>query len=243
VSVSIERAVVAGATLRFSVADSGPGIAADKQQQVFGAFIQADNSITRKYGGTGLGLTICSKLVRLAGGEIYLASELGKGTEFTFSMSFGQAEARANTPAAPEAPPQLPAGLSILVAEDNIINQKLIKSLLERSGHRVEITANGLLTIRAASRANPRYDLILMDVQMPECDGYEATREIRRLERERGGWRTPIIALTAHAMEGDRERCEQAGMDGYATKPVEMPALLREIASCLEREMESRLIP
>jgi signal transduction histidine kinase/CheY-like chemotaxis protein len=240
VAVCVEGASTEGTTLRFTVADSGIGIPFDKQQEVFSAFMQADSSITRKHGGTGLGLTICSKLVRLAGGKIDLKSELGKGTEFTFTMAFAQAELREKKPAEPEALPTILSGLSILVAEDNIINQKLIKALLERNGHSVEIAANGLLAVRAASRADHRYDVILMDVQMPECDGYQATREIRRLEQERSIWRTPIIALTAHAMEGDRRRCEDAGMDGYATKPVEMQVLLREIATCLQREDDKR---
>jgi signal transduction histidine kinase/CheY-like chemotaxis protein len=240
VTVCVECASSEATTLRFTVADSGIGIPLDKQQEVFSAFMQADSSITRKHGGTGLGLTICSKLVSLAGGKIYLKSELNKGTEFTFTMSFGRAELREQKPAEPEALPTIPSGLSILVAEDNVINQKLIKALLERNGHRVDIAVNGLLAVRAASRTDHRYDVILMDVQMPECDGYQATREIRCLEEERGGWRTPIIALTAHAMEGDRRRCEEAGMDGYATKPVEMATLLREIASCLQREDDKR---
>jgi len=240
VAVCVERARREVTTLRFTVTDSGIGIPFDKQQEVFSAFMQGDSSISRKHGGTGLGLTICSKLVNLAGGKIYLKSELGKGTEFTFTMSFGKAELRDGKPAEPEALPTIPSGLAILVAEDNVINQKLIKALLERNGHTVDIAANGLLAIQAAGYPNHRYDVILMDVQMPECDGYQATREIRRLEEERGGWRTPIIALTAHAMEGDRGRCKEAGMDGYATKPVEMPALLREIASCLQREDERK---
>jgi signal transduction histidine kinase/CheY-like chemotaxis protein len=235
VTVCVEAASRDVTTLRFKVADSGIGIPLDKQEEVFSAFMQADSSITRKHGGTGLGLTICSKLVKLAGGAISVQSEPGKGSEFTFTMSFGQAELRDEKPAEPETLPAIPSGLSILVAEDNIINQKLIKALLERNGHTVDIAADGLLAIRAASRANHRYDVILMDVQMPECDGYQATREIRCLEQQ-SGWRTPIIALTAHAMEGDRRRCEEAGMDGYATKPVEMQVLLREIASCLQRE-------
>jgi signal transduction histidine kinase/ActR/RegA family two-component response regulator len=236
VTVQLEAASGDTTTLRFTVADSGIGIPFDKQEEVFSAFMQADSGITRKHGGTGLGLTICSKLVSLAGGEINVKSELGRGSEFSFTMPFDRAELCNEKPAEPEASLTIPSGLSILVAEDNIINQKLIKALLERSGHKVEIAADGLLAIRAASRAEHPYDVILMDVQMPECDGYQATREIRCLEHEIKGWRTPIIALTAHAMEGDRQRCEDAGMDGYATKPVDMQVLLREIASCLQRE-------
>jgi CheY-like chemotaxis protein len=240
VAVCVERASREATTLRFTVTDSGIGIPFDKQQEVFSAFTQGDSSISRKHGGTGLGLTICSKLVNLAGGKIYLKSELGKGTEFTFTMSFGKAELHDEKPAEPQALPTIPSGLAILVAEDNVINQKLVKALLERNGHTVDMAANGLLAIQAAAHPNHRYDVILMDVQMPECDGYQATREIRRLEEERGNGRTPIIALTAHAMEGDRGRCEEAGMDGYATKPIEMPVLLREIASCLQRVDERK---
>ena len=238
IAVCVERADRETTTLRFGVADTGVGIPFDKQQEVFSAFIQADSSITRTYGGTGLGLTICSKLVKLAGGKIILESEPGKGTEFSFTLPYGHAELRHNKSVQPERPQAALRRLSILVAEDNIINQKLIQALLQRNGHTVDIAANGLLAIRAATSVGRHYDVILMDVQMPECDGYEATRQIRRLQEEIGIPRTPIVALTAHAMEGDRERCEEAGMDGYATKPIEMQALLREIASCVQHEEE-----
>jgi signal transduction histidine kinase/CheY-like chemotaxis protein len=218
--------------LRFSVADSGIGIPLDKQQAVFNAFTQADYSISRQHGGTGLGLTISAKLVGLAGGQISLQSTPGKGTEFQFTLPFGEALSDI-TPLAPLPVPALRAGLSFLVAEDNTVNQRLMKALLERAGHRVEIAANGRIAIERLARSECGIDVVLMDVQMPECDGYQAAREIRELERTRHLPRIPIVALTAHAMEGDRRRCLDSGMDGYATKPVELNALLQEVAACL----------
>ncbi len=133
------------------------------QEEVFSAFMQAQSSITRKHGGMGLVLTICSKLVSLAGGEIYVKSELGTGSEFSFTMPFGHGALGQEKPAEPEALPTIPSGLSILVAQDNIVNQKLINALLERNGHLVEIAADGLLAIRAVLCADHRYDVILMD--------------------------------------------------------------------------------
>jgi signal transduction histidine kinase/CheY-like chemotaxis protein len=235
VKVAVESSSAETTMLHFAVADSGVGIPLEKQRAVFSPFTQADSSISRQHGGTGLGLTISAKLVSLAGGQIYLQSELGKGTEFHFTLVFGtaavgQADAQSRESVAL---PLLPAGLSFLVAEDNVINQRLMKALLQRAGHTVEVAANGRVAVESFSRPDACYDVILMDVQMPECDGYQASREIRSLERMQHLRRIPIIALTAHAMEGDRHRCLEAGMDGYTTKPVEMSALFREIAACV----------
>lgn len=357
VSVSVENRTQDGITLRFTVRDTGIGIAAERQQLIFNPFVQADSSTTRQYGGTGLGLTISTRLVTMMGGSIGLESEVGRGSKFHFTAQFvsprseiesasladqvltgtralilddnettrrilqnalarwdvraelaadaAQAEAilgqcasqgdpirlmlidldmpgvdglsfvqgvtqelrapativmmlssstqrddasrcraagvsaylvkpirtaelrelllqelanvRVIEPQAPvkQAPAQL--ALNILLAEDNPVNQLVMQRLLVKRGHRVTIAATGKVAIEAVQR--DRFDLIFMDVQMPELDGFEATREIRKREAS-GQPRTPIVALTAHAMSGDRERCLDAGMDGYMTKPV-----------------------
>jgi CheY-like chemotaxis protein len=243
VSANVEESSSEGMTIHFTVADSGIGIPLDKQEAVFQAFTQADCSISRQHGGTGLGLTISTKLVSLAGGRIYLKSEVGVGTEFHFTMVFAEAIATEADRQVMEsmALPIVLGKLHMLVADDNTINQRLIKTLLERAGHSVEIAANGRLAVEAFKRAGSSYDVILMDVQMPEIDGYQATREIRDLEGVQDLGHVPIVALTAHAMEGDRQRCLNAGMDGYATKPVEINALLREIATCLRPVSEGAI--
>ncbi|WP_436016285.1 response regulator [Phenylobacterium sp. LjRoot219] len=342
--------------LRFGVRDTGPGVASDKRQVIFEAFSQADSSFTRRYGGTGLGLTIASQLIQLMGGKLELESEVGKGSLFHFSLPFALAEAAAARPSpdrskleglpvlavddnetsrrilaemlrgwgmkprtadsGPEAlaamksaaaagqpfrlvlldvmmpemdgfavveemgrrrdlgepaviilssahkdeaarrakapkvgafllkpirpsellqsifevlgvtaeeqlpaaePPSAPASLKVLVAEDNAINQRLALRLLERRGHRPEIVDDGAKAVEAVARDS--FDVVLMDVQMPGMDGFQATAAIRDREKATGG-HVPIIAMTAHAMSGDRERCLAAGMDGYVSKPL-----------------------
>jgi len=205
--------------VEFSVRDTGPGIPADKQRLIFEAFCQGDGSTARKYGGTGLGLTISSRIVKLMGGKLWVDSRPGAGSTFSFTAYFGKGAG----PAVP-APDAMPAAehrsLSILVAEDNRVNQRLASKLLEKRGHRV--AEDGLRAVEL--RETAVFDLILMDIQMPGMDGFEATATIR--QRERGGSRyTPIIAMTAHAENGYAERCRAAGMDGYVTKPFE-PARL-----------------
>jgi two-component system, sensor histidine kinase len=223
-------------TLQFSVKDTGVGIPRDKQRLVFEAFSQADGSVSRKFGGTGLGLTISTRLVEMMGGRIWLESEEGAGTTFHFTASF-RAATDAETAqairqtAGLDASASQPGGavgrpLRILLAEDNRINQHLATRLLGKDGHTVEVVGDGHGAIEAVERGG--FDVVLMDVQMPGMDGLEATAEIRRREGQ-SGRHIPVIAMTAHAMKGDRERCLAAGMDGYVSKPISAGALFMEL--------------
>ncbi len=229
-----------GVWCHFVVADTGIGIAPEKQAAIFGAFEQADASMTRRYGGTGLGLAISRRLVELMNGRIWVVSpwrdpsgRVRGGSAFHSTALFAPAEEPAEapievaegSPAAPETEAD-DRPLHILLAEDNDINRKLACRLLEKQGHRVSIATNGREAVSMLEQTS--VDVVLMDVQMPEMDGIQATAEVRRRER-RSGRRTPIIAMTAHAMSGDRDRCLAAGMDGYIAKPVQARKLFQEI--------------
>jgi PAS domain S-box-containing protein len=219
----------ADAVLRFSVKDTGIGIPAAKQEMLFQKFTQADSSITRKYGGTGLGLAISKQLVELMGGEIGVASEEGQGTEFWFTVRMGkQAEGDCRpkqTIATPRTIRKLRRGeFRILLTEDNITNQQLVLGILKKMGLRAEAVANGAEALKALETIP--YDLVLMDVQMPEMDGIEATRQIRDPHSAVPNHGIPVIAMTAHAMQGDRELCLEAGMNDYLAKPVDLRALV-----------------
>jgi signal transduction histidine kinase/CheY-like chemotaxis protein len=224
-------------TIHLMVADTGVGIAKEKQSIIFEPFEQADGSTTRKYGGTGLGLAISTKLVRLMDGDLRVESpwrdpdtgNLVAGSAFHFTAQFQEGrdpnhlETRTSAPAI--------SGLRILLAEDNAVNQRLAKRLLEKGGHVVHLAANGLEALTVLDREH--VDVVLMDLQMPEMDGIQATAAIRKAEQFRGG-HLPIIALTAHALTGDRDHCLSSGMDAYLAKPYSSEDLHRTIAEVMQ---------
>jgi len=226
--------------LQFSVSDSGIGISAEKQKTIFEAFVQADTSATRHYGGTGLGLAIVSQLVALMQGQIWLESKPGDGSTFYFTARFGVATA---TPTKDKSHPReerntaMPVRkLHILIADDNLINLRLARSLLAKQGHSAVTVGSGREALSALEQES--FDLVLMDVQMPDMDGFETTEAIRVQERI-SKKHLPIVAMTAHAMIGDRERCLAAGMDSYVTKPVDAKKLFIAIADAFHKEAAS----
>ena len=210
--------------LRFEVRDTGIGMTEDQRARVFESFSQADTSTTRRYGGTGLGLAISRRLVDMMGGRIGVDSEPGRGSSFHFTLAFGRAQGpvpeRGPKPVAPSV--GLARGVRILLVEDNVINQQVAREILEGAGVSVIIAGNGREALEALEQG--RFDGVLMDVQMPEMDGIEATRALRRADRFDD---LPVIAMTANAMAGDRERCLEAGMNDYVSKPIDPNELFR----------------
>ena len=254
------RSVGKDGLLRFEVVDTGIGISVEAQAHIFNAFSQADSFTTRKYGGTGLGLAICRQLATLMGGEIGVHSEVNRGSTFWFEVDLAPVTGVAATPArlrqpqavvegpppgsaAPAAPAaMLPsgahaAGPRILLVEDNAVNREVAVGMLESLGCAAISVENGRLAIEAADTA--AYDAVLMDCQMPVMDGLTATAQIRRREQQSGAARVPIIALTANAMEGDRERCLAAGMDDFLSKPFTQ----QQLATLLRRWLALRALP
>jgi signal transduction histidine kinase/ActR/RegA family two-component response regulator len=208
------------ALVRFEVEDTGVGIPLDRQQAVFEAFTQADGSTTRKFGGTGLGLTITMRLVRLMDGELTFDSVTGRGSIFCATLPLTVVASSARPQVTSAASPRLRG--RVLIAEDNLVNQRVVATMVRKRGLQVAVVDDGRAAVDAF--ATGRFDLLLMDVQMPGMDGLEATAAIRTIERESGA-RTPIVALTAHALAEDRERCLAAGMDAFLTKPLRAPQL------------------
>jgi signal transduction histidine kinase/ligand-binding sensor domain-containing protein/ActR/RegA family two-component response regulator len=228
----VESSTQDSVTIHFAVSDTGMGIGAAKQKIVFEKFRQVDGSTTRKYGGTGLGLAICRRLVELMGGRIWVDSKEGSGSTFHFTARFGLAGAQIPKLVSAEDAHvgRTPSQFRVLLAEDNKVNRTVAERLLERAGHYVVSVCDGEAATRAVD--DGRFDVILMDVQMPVMDGLEATRAIRA--NERGTDRhIPIVAMTAHAMKGDSERCREAGMDGYLAKPIQSDQLLKVLRSAV----------
>ncbi|HMV87023.1 MAG TPA: response regulator [Blastocatellia bacterium] len=231
-----------GVELHFAVSDTGIGIAPENHERIFEKFSQADPSITRRYGGTGLGLSISKSLVELMQGRIWLESALGQGSTFHIALGFPLVQHTQPL----SKPDELPAKTAasefstrpvvshrILMIEDSPANQQLVLRILEKAGYQVDLAENGEIGVQRAQAA--RYDLILMDIQMPVMDGFAATKAIRQYEEKSCQEPVPIIALTAHAIEGYREQCLAQGMDDYLTKPIKRERLLESVRECLER--------
>ena len=232
IAVECESQVGTQARMRVSVHDTGPGIPAEKLESVFDKFSQVDGSTTRKYGGTGLGLAISKQLVELMGGSIAVSSRIGEGSTFSFTLPLKlDAKTRASAPVtlsercAALAVHFGDMPIRVLVAEDNIVNQKVAARMLEKLGARPDLAANGREAVEMFGLLP--YDLIFMDCQMPEMDGYAATREIRR--REGTNQHVPIVAMTAEALAGCREQCLAAGMDDHLAKPVKLECLVEAL--------------
>jgi signal transduction histidine kinase/CheY-like chemotaxis protein len=221
-------AITARVGLVFRVSDTGIGLSEEQQKLLFQAFSQADASVTRRFGGTGLGLAICSQLVQMMGGNISVHSQLNAGSTFQFTCSLGLGDVRQSAATGSVESAEAQASMYILVADDNSVNQMLAQRLLIRHGHRVKVVATGQAAIEAWQ--HEKFDLILMDDQMPGMDGVETVRRIRELERVQNRNRTSIVAVTASAMKGDRERFLAADMDGHLAKPFspeELCAVIR----------------
>ncbi|MBF0417041.1 MAG: response regulator [Magnetococcales bacterium] len=225
------------ARIAFVVRDTGIGISPENFDRLFDAFSQVDSSTTRKFGGTGLGLSITNRLVQMMDGEITVRSQLGSGSTFRVEIPFKMA--RSSLPeregAAPGdgVPTEIPANASILLVEDDPINLAVIKGMLQPYRVRLEAAQNGRVALGKLAKST--FDLVLMDCLMPEMDGYAACREFRAMELTSRALRTPVIALTANAMQGDREKCLAAGMDDYLSKPFKRHALVEMIALWLSQ--------
>src|SRR3984957_9930930 len=230
----------ANVTVHIMVADTGVGIPEDKQTIIFAPFEQCDGSTSRKYGGTGLGLAISTKLALLMDGCLRLESpwrdpesgNLVSGCAFHFTAPFKEVQAPSRVATLAVAP--ILRGLRVLLAEDNAVNRKLALRLLEKNGHIVHVAANGHEALAVLDREE--VDVVLMDLQMPEMDGFQAAAAIRRSEQLHGG-HVPIVALTAHALIGDRENCISSGMDAYLAKPYSMEDLNQVLAEAMSRQV------
>lgn len=226
--------------IRLEVEDTGIGISRGDRQRLFRSFTQADSSMTRKYGGSGLGLAIVRQLVDLMGGSCGAQSELGKGSCFWCEIPFGlvalaQEIPERNSSKKLESPPRLQG--RVLLVEDNPVNQMIAYSMLKKIGLGGEVAGNGQEALELL--AKEQFDAVLMDCQMPVLDGYNATRELRKLELQNNQARMPVIAMTAHAMDGDRAKCLEAGMDDYLAKPVKIEDLVKTLERWFNRAEQS----
>jgi len=238
VKVDVDDRTEGSIQLHFRVKDTGVGVSSSEKEWIFETFRQADGSTTRRHGGSGLGLAISARLTGLMGGRIWVDSVVGRGSTFHFTATFDLAreEDAAESTTGPglaslarsldENPPDN-RSLRILLAEDNLVNQKLTTELLKKLGHRVTLVSNGAEAVGAVRQSD--FDLVLMDIQMPVMDGIEATGAIRAAQRP-DGRRLPIVALTAHAMKGDSDRYRRAGMDDYLSKPMNLDGLRAALA-------------
>ncbi len=247
VEVAVERESEDQVMLRVAVTDSGPGVPEDARLNIFDAFAQADVSLSRRYGGVGLGLTIARQLVHMMQGQIFLADSSPRGATFCFTVVLGRGAGagpgpgRAKLPSSPSPHPAAVAGVQadrepvrLLLVEDNKVNQLVARKMLEKLGYSVTVAVDGVDALTALSRS--RYDLVLMDLQMPRMSGLEATRVIRSGGGEVLDPGVPIVAMTASAMKGDREQCIAAGMDDHVAKPVDMARL----AAVVEAQLTKR---
>lgn len=260
------------AVLEFAVTDTGIGISRERQALLFQPFSQLDGSSIRQHGGTGLGLSIVNNFAKLMGGQVGLTSEVGKGSRFYFQVQVEVLEAVARTPDPPPNPVHLtdppkpslatessipptpthvtqpslqPDPKNVLVVEDNVINRTVVEAFLRRHGLKVHSVVNGeeALSLLTNEGKSSRPHLVLMDCQMPQMDGFEATRRIREWEREKNSLRIPIIALTASAFDEDRQRCIDAGMDGYLSKPLVAAELAEVLNQWLPGDVQKNPAP
>ncbi|MDP8212308.1 MAG: PAS domain S-box protein [Candidatus Zapsychrus exili] len=240
-NISVESKSGKGVVLLFAVSDEGIGIPKDRQNKIFDVFTQSDNSTTRKYGGTGLGLAICKKLSEMMGGKIWVESKEGEGSTFNFTVKLGIVKKdedsflleQGSSDVSEEFLKENLKGLNILLAEDNIVNQKIVIRMLEKQGWKVEAVDNGQEAVNRLDAE--RFDLVLMDGNMPILDGFEATIAIRENE-EKTGNHIPIVVLTGRVTEEDKKKCREAGMDGYVSKPIDRQKLLEEIANLFRKD-------
>jgi PAS domain S-box-containing protein len=241
-AVSVRAHAEPGA-LVLTVSDTGIGIPPDKQSEIFEAFTQADSSTTKQYGGTGLGLTISRQLATMMNGTISVESQPGRGSRFTVRLGIPPSPAPpAPAPSAPHTPAAKPGrGLRVLLVEDNAVNQRLGERLLSREGASVEVCENGRQALeRLADPAlRAAYDLVLLDCHMPELNGWDTAREIRRREHISSSPRLPLVALSASVLEGDRERARRAGMDDFLEKPLDLNKLRSLLERCQSRTLQS----
>jgi len=231
ISLHVVEKLADTVTVEFQVKDTGIGIPADKHQKVFDFFEQVTNDTSRRYAGTGLGLSIVKRLVELQGGEVFLDSIVGTGSDFYFRLTFARVTEQVSRKTQqlisvlPDIQVETGKGVRILVVEDNPINQLLVLKLLEKRGYETTVAENGKIAIDEYKKGD--FDIILMDLQMPELDGYEATRIIRMMEGHKG--EIPIVAMTAHTIKGELEKCADIGMNDYISKPFDSTELYQKI--------------